>query len=191
MWREGGGKGVEVEKGRVVAHLVFIFFPCFLIFQAQGPFLLQEMTLLLWYFILEKERPRLAQHVSVLGASTALLWGGEVRCGADHCFYCNGKTSKDVTYFIFCIKNFLARNPCSNLPYLLPCSYCLLFKVMRQRRCHLQLTESVISDYVNQDSCRENKIDGRKNICWAELFKKLAQDVRSGSVVTGLCQSLL
>lgn len=65
--------GAEVEKGRVVAHLVFISFPCFLIFQAKGPFQLQAMTLLLWYFILEKGRPQPAQHVSVLGASTALL----------------------------------------------------------------------------------------------------------------------
>lgn len=71
--REGGGKGAEVEKGRVVAHLVFISFPCFLTFQAKGPFQLQAMTLLLWYFKLGKDRPQPAQQVSVLQASAALF----------------------------------------------------------------------------------------------------------------------
>lgn len=81
--REGGGKEAEVEKGRVVAHLVFISLPCFLIVQAEGPFQLQAMTLLLWYFILEGDRPQPALCASILGASTtALLWGGEVRGAA-------------------------------------------------------------------------------------------------------------
>lgn len=73
----GGGKETEVEKGRVVAHLVFISFPCFLIFQAKGPFQLEAMTLLLWYFIAE-DRPQPAQHAHVLGASAALLWVGRL-----------------------------------------------------------------------------------------------------------------
>lgn len=51
---EGGGKEAEVEKRRVVAHLVFISFPCFLIVQAKAPFQPEAMTLLLWYFILEE-----------------------------------------------------------------------------------------------------------------------------------------
>lgn len=75
---EGGGKEAEVEKRRVAAHLVFISFPCFLIVQAKGPFQPEAMTLLLWYFILEEDRPQLALCAGVLGAcTTALLWGGE------------------------------------------------------------------------------------------------------------------
>lgn len=66
---EGGGKETEVEKGRVVAHLVFISFPCFLIVQAKGPFQLEAMTLLLWYFILEEDGPQPALCASTLGAS--------------------------------------------------------------------------------------------------------------------------
>lgn len=76
--REGGGKEAEVEKGRVVAHLVFISFPCLLIVQAKGLFQLEAMTLLLWYFILEEDRPQPALCAGILGApTTALLWGGE------------------------------------------------------------------------------------------------------------------
>lgn len=65
-----------------------------------------------------------------------------------------------------------------------------------QWRCHQQLVENDISDYVNQAGCRENKTYEQENICWAEPLKKkkkknLAQDMRSGSLVTGLWQSLL
>lgn len=76
---EGGGQEAEGEKSRAVAHLVFISFPCFLIVQAKGPFQPEAMTLLLWYFILEEDRPQPALGAAVLGASTTrLLWGGEV-----------------------------------------------------------------------------------------------------------------
>lgn len=82
--REGGGKEAEVEKGRVVAHLVFISFPCLLIVQAKGLFQLEAMTLLLWYFILE-DRPQPALCAGILGApTTALLWGGEAGGAASH-----------------------------------------------------------------------------------------------------------
>lgn len=69
---EGGGKEAEVEKRRVVAHLVFISFPCFLIAEAKGPFQPEAMTLLLWYFILEEDGPWCP---GVLYHSTAVGWG--------------------------------------------------------------------------------------------------------------------
>lgn len=73
--KEGGGKEAEVEKRRVVAHLVFISFPCFLIVQAKGSFQPEAMTLLLWYFILEEDRPQFV----LCACTTVLLWGGR-RC---------------------------------------------------------------------------------------------------------------
>lgn len=78
---EGGGKEAEVEKRRVVAHLVFISFPCFLIAQAEGPFQPEAMTLLLWYFILEEDGLWLALCAGVLGACTTALLGGGVTGG--------------------------------------------------------------------------------------------------------------
>lgn len=82
-----------------------------------------------------------------------------------NCFYGNGKISKNVTYFIFCMKN------CQLEILVVTClTFChvvivYLLNTVASEEIHLQLTKNVISDYVNQAGCRENKTDERENIC--------------------------